>query len=257
MNGALKAFAHLGANVSDVELRRWTSAQGRRKLFEFTDFVLAFANILYPSDPTKDSTKRATDAIGRSLRLGGDWKSLTGFAQSFGTSKLKDLERAFDRFSTKDVDGNAKMQAADIISCFHSMGRAITVTRLQEWMMDADVKPQDFLSLADLASVFAFFFHSSSHEIMRDNGPGGAASMTLAEIAVQILQEERWRGTQDQKVAFLRRLCAGRSESLVSLICKLRDAFEKVRNVDFNIFILWRVVVDDDFVVLMFCSVRG
>ena len=38
--------------------------------------------------------------------------------------------------------------------------------------------------------------------------------MTLSEVAVQVLQEERWRGTVDQTNAFVRRLCAGRSEAI-------------------------------------------
>ena len=38
--------------------------------------------------------------------------------------------------------------------------------------------------------------------------------MTLSEVAVQVLQEERWRGSVDQTNAFVRRLCAGRSEAI-------------------------------------------
>jgi hypothetical protein len=52
------------------------------------------------------------------------------------------------------------------------------------------------------------------------------AKSTLAEIAIQTLQDEKWRGSTEQTVSFIRRLCAGRSELLIQYISKFRDAFE-------------------------------
>lgn len=56
--------------------------------------------------------------------------------------------------------------------------------------------------------------------------------LTLSEIAVQTLQEERWRGSSDQTQAFIRRLCVGRSETIVIMIAKIRDAFEYLDDAD-------------------------
>lgn len=50
--------------------------------------------------------------------------------------------------------------------------------------------------------------------------------MTISEISVQVMQEERWRGTADQTNSFLRRLSSGRSEAAVGCLCRLRDSFE-------------------------------
>ena len=61
---------------------------------------------------------------------------------------------------------------------------------------------------------------------LRATGEHGAARMTLAEIAIQTMQEERWRGSPDQTVALVRRLCAGRSAGASDVITRLRDAFE-------------------------------
>lgn len=52
--------------------------------------------------------------------------------------------------------------------------------------------------------------------------------MSLSEVAVQVLQEERWRGTSGQTIAFVKRLCAGRSSQLGESISNIRDAFESV-----------------------------
>ena len=52
------------------------------------------------------------------------------------------------------------------------------------------------------------------------------ASMSLAEVAIEVLQGERWRGNEEQVVDFIRRLAAGRSESLIKKIAAVRDSFE-------------------------------
>jgi hypothetical protein len=107
-------------------------------------------------------------------------------------------------------------------------------------MAEADVKPQDRLTLADFTSVFAFFFGPGARgtegegldlEEEEDGPPAKpalAGKMTLSEVAVQVLQEERWRGTPDQTNAFVRRLVAGRPEAVADCVGRVRDAFDAV-----------------------------
>ena len=179
LDKVLLGFSKMGGNTTEEELRKWakeTNKDGRtQKSFNFVDFVLAYANIFHPtrrgvlggigsgsmtlggtgrSDRSHDDDK----ALGKSLRLSGDFKALGGFARAFGKKQLRDIERAFDVHTQRDVHGSTWLRAANILDVFHQLGRAITVTRLQEWMEDADVRPQDLLSLADFTSMFAFFF---------------------------------------------------------------------------------------------------
>jgi hypothetical protein len=97
-------------------------------------------------------------------------------------------------------------------------------------MKDSDVQPQDLLSLADFAAVYSFFFSPGSAAAGAGAGAGhdrpDDAAKTLSEIAVQVLQEERWRGTPDQTNDLMRRLCAGRSEAVGDCLARVRDAFE-------------------------------
>ena len=176
LDKVLLGFSKMGGNATDEELRKWakeTNKDGRtQKSFGFVDFVLAYANIFHPTrrgavggsgggSAALGGTDRSYDddkALGRSLRLSGDFKALGGFARAFGKKQLRDLERAFDLHAQRDVHGITYLRAANILDVFHHLGRAITVTRLQEWMEDADVRPQDLLSLADFTSMFAFFF---------------------------------------------------------------------------------------------------
>ena len=316
LDKVLLGFSKMGGNATEDELRKWakeTNKDGRtQKSFNFVDFVLAYANIFHPTrrggafggsgSGTMGSTDRSDrshdddKALGKSLRLSGDFKALGGFARAFGKKQLRDLERAFDVHAQRDVHGNTYLRAANILDVFHQLGRAITVTRLQEWMEDADVRPQDLLSLADFTSMFAFFFspggclsthpvnthlslhtlswpimlpiitpyphpshntllinsqhpyqHIGSHDFSREDnahhtgtsthrgeGKDGDSDdlmgepsstiiskygkMTLSEVAVQVLQEERWRGSVDQTNAFVRRLCAGRSEAIAACV---------------------------------------
>jgi len=66
-------------------------------------------------------------------------------------------------------------------------------------MTDADVRPQDVLTLADFVSVYSFFFgpttlNNSSRAFEQPKN----AQLSISEVAVQVLQEERWRGTPEQ-----------------------------------------------------------
>jgi Ca2+-binding EF-hand superfamily protein len=166
-----------------------------------------------------------------------------GFARSFGAKRLRELERAFDSFAARDAENIPQMHARDILEAFHMVGKAVTVTKLQEWMSDADVRPQDTLTLADFVSTYAFFFgparEAGGHVLEEQSAKGGGGASgraptryTLAEIAVQVLQEERWRGTPEQTQAFVRRLCAGRPDAAVDCVARIRDAFEDLDKED-------------------------
>jgi hypothetical protein len=67
-------------------------------------------------------------------------------------------------------------------------------------MLDADVRPQDVLTLADFVAVYSFFFGPSSYVKKSEitEVTSRSAMLSLSEIAIQTLQEERWRGTLEQ-----------------------------------------------------------
>jgi hypothetical protein len=99
-------------------------------------------------------------------------------------------------------------------------------------MIDSDVRPQDTLSLADFVSLYAFFFGPASETAVPSVGTDQILKMnnklTLAEVAIQVLQEERWRSTADQVIGLVERLSAGRSAPTVTCITKIRDVFESI-----------------------------
>ena len=78
----------------------------------------------------------------RSLRLTDDTKDLAIFARRFGQKQLKELEAAYDSFATTHTAGSGggsekgqmSMACRDLMEMFLSMGRAVTITRLMEWM---------------------------------------------------------------------------------------------------------------------------
>ena len=95
-------------------------------------------------------------------------------------------------------------------------------------MDDTDARPQDMLSLADFVAVFAFFFSPTSSS-SKTSGRAESLTrgpMTISEVAVQVLQEERWRGTPDQTNSLVRRLCSSRSDATIDCVTRVRDAFE-------------------------------
>jgi hypothetical protein len=235
LEDALEGYADMGARVSASELRTWLRASGSRLSLTLPDYVIAYANLIYPADQDfKGLLKQdASEALGRTLRLTGEDRDMAAFAHKFGKKLLRELEHAFDSLATTTAgEGSPRLLARDIIEAFLSMGKAITVSRLQEWMTDADITPRDRLTLADFAAVYAYFFApareslSTSRTIL--DGTANAVRLTLAELAVQVLQEEKWRGTQDQMTTFVRRLCAGRSDQTIHCTGKLRTAFENL-----------------------------
>ena len=215
---AILAFEDLGGQVTKRELRLWTSGKGRNgrtlKVFDLVDFVIAYANLFFPSDIPKE---RESEILARSLRLNDSWKDLTGFARNFGKKQLLTLERAFDSMAVKNEDNTSVIKAGDLLEVLHRAGKAITVSRLQLWMTESDVRPHDTLTLADFVSVFAFFFSSSAVE-----GKGASVERlvtsidfetkrSLSDVAILVMQEERWRGTKQQMMEFMKRLFVGRS----------------------------------------------
>ena len=69
-------------------------------------------------------------------------------------------------------------------------------------MAEADVRPQDVLALADFVAVYSFFFGPTAlkHKSTHGAEDSRAASLSLSEIAIHTLQDERWRGTAEQVV---------------------------------------------------------
>jgi Ca2+-binding EF-hand superfamily protein len=228
---AQSAFRRLGGEASELELRAWAADHGSGgrplKHLDFVQFMLAFASLFHPA---KSASSAEVKHLARSLQLSGEWKDLGAFARSFGARQLKEIERIFDAVAAQDASGTPRVLARDILEAFHRLGRSVTVTRLQEWMVDSDVRPMDALSLADFVSVFCFFFGPSSAQRSEMAATGATSSsgvrLSLAEVAVQVMTGERWTGSKEQTVSLVQRLCAGRGEALTTLVCAVRDAFE-------------------------------
>ena len=259
---AVQAYVSLGGRVGVDEVRLWLTTngtpprgRGRGTACHFADFVLCYANLFYPSDDSLSTIANingpnGTQALGRTLRLAAEDQELATFATRFGKKQLRSLEDAFDKFGSKDGDDAVKIACRDLIEAFLSMGRGITVSRMLEWMAEADIRPMDRLTLADFVSVYAYFFSpvlGGGEMSLRgtlgigaytgpfqagDNIPSGTGTarglmLTIAEVAVQVLQEQRWSGSVDQTVSFMQRLCAGRAGSVVQTIVQIRESFDE------------------------------
>ena len=236
VDGVLAAVKIVGGAITEADLRAWMrkiSINGRLvKSFDIVEFIFAYANIFYPTNEAtmKDPKHQEKEAAGKALGIDVEFRDMASFALSFGKKLLRDLERSFAFYSKLDSQNVPRMRASDIIEAFHTMGRAVTMTRLQDWMTDSDVRPQDLLSLADFATCFAFFFTPPEGRGVVGSGSArettNFTNLTLGEVAVTTLQSERWRGTEEQVISFVRRLTAGRSEALAKTIGAIRDAFE-------------------------------
>jgi Ca2+-binding EF-hand superfamily protein len=234
----LLCFRDLGADASLADIKHWAKSRGRAgkqlKLFDFTDMMLAYSKLFYAPQSDLDQEAAKASALARSLRLDGEWKDMSFFARSFGKKRLRALERAFDSFAVRNEStGDSRIQAKYILEAFHQVGKAVTVTRMTEWMTESDVRPHDGISLADFISVYAFFFGPSSTAQLGDGLDLGrdvrsGTRLSMSEIAVSVLQEERWRGSADQVDSFVRRISAGRSARTTECISKLRDNFESI-----------------------------
>ena len=225
VDSALKAFKNLGGDASESELKTYFRRCGFKKApkyIDFAKFLLTYANLFYDSS---EPLQNNSSAVGRSLRLDDEWADLGRFARSYGKKQLLELERAFDSFARKDENGSFALSASDLLEAFHRVGRAVTVTRLREWMEDADVRPNDTLTLVDFVSVFHFFFEAARAE-KSGRGPVEPKLLSISDLAVAVLQEAEWNGTSAQHNSLLSRLCAGRSVRTIALLTQIRDAFE-------------------------------
>ena len=229
----LKAFKLLGGEADSEELKAYSLQRYGRKVkkyYDFESFVIAYANLFYTKTKTSKASVNEDAAVGKALRLEKDWTDLASFARKFGRKQLSQLESAFDHFAVKGTTGELVLPASSILDAFHKVGRAITVTKLRDWMSDADVSPKDGICLADFVSVYNFFFGEAadpSNDRMSTRQIHDSP-LTISEVALVVLQEEPWNGSRIQHDNLIKRLSFGRSSSLVAMIAKARDAFEEL-----------------------------
>eukprot|EP01034_Spumella_vulgaris_P024262 gene24262-30582_t len=238
LTSALDAFEDLGGRASEKELRAWmksskaSSDRASELYLNLTQFIFAYANLFHPSDATIEDImgQSGLDSLGRTLRLhNAEMRGMSEFAKTFGEKLLQKLERAFDDLSAKDSNGNDTIRASQLVQAFGALDKAVTMTRLTDWMHEADVSANDRLGLADFAVLYALFFAPVKEKAKSGvsiNATDGLRS--LPEMAIQVLREERWRGTHEQTVMFVTRMCAGRSDAVCQLITKVRSAFEQI-----------------------------
>jgi Ca2+-binding EF-hand superfamily protein len=229
----LRAFKRMGAATSLEEIRRWANVNGKDgaplKVFSLAHFIMAYAELFFNDIESTLKSNSDTSKLGKTLGLSDKFSDLAKFALAFGKKQLVAIEHAFDAFSKLDVNGERKLPVSSVIEAFHRLGKAITVSRLQEWMIDSDVNPRDELSLADFVALYSFFFGPTKESPLGSTDTARLAissNMSLPEIASQIAAEERWRGTTDQVIGLIERLCAGRSSGAIGIITKIRDLFE-------------------------------
>ena len=240
---ALIGFSSLGGDASEADLVKCLSdispGRARNKALSFSNFALAYANIFHSSMPDtrggggdregRAGVHTARTGAGGSLRLSGVMNFPGSFANMFGKKELEELENAFDLCAEQNSQGVSMIKPDRLKTAFLAMNKAVSTTRLQEWMDGAGVRLDDPLSLQDFMGAFSFFF---SPALESNSGRTESRTRTLSEIAVQVMQEEKWEGTAEQTNAFMRRICVGRSEGVVLTVCGVRDAFDSLDTKD-------------------------
>jgi Ca2+-binding EF-hand superfamily protein len=239
IQNAVKGFRQLGRAVDEVTLNRYMSravpqSTSQSKGLNFVQFVQAFANLAYGSSteidrPGDELSQRARDHLRMSLRLNREESELVEFAKGFGSKLMKELQRTFDCFAKRvGEEKEGKISVGNLINAFHSMGKGITTSKISDWMVETDVAYTDSLTLADFASVYAFFFGNTRKAPASASSSisAGGREMSISEISLQILQSERWQGTADQVMDMIGRLTLRRPKSTTSIICSIRDSFE-------------------------------
>ncbi|RYH28863.1 hypothetical protein EON65_10590 [archaeon] len=189
------------------------------KTIEFWHFILIYANIKYSSSSSDLSSTRDVSKLGRTLN---EKSYLKKFQQTYGNRMLVELEDTFYKFAEKQVE-EQKMPARSLMDAFVSLGKAITVSKLSGWMAEADVHMHDYLSLADFAAAYGNLFPL---RLEKTKQSGVVLLDSLSNVASQIMREERWSGSEAQVQDLITRLCAGRSDAVVNVIGKIRNAFE-------------------------------
>ena len=223
----LKAFKSLGGDATIEDLKAYSVRKYRKrfqKYYSFEGFVIAYANIFFANLGVRLEGRSST--IGKTLGLEPKWSDLASFSHKFGKKLLNDLERAFDTFAVKGSSGGMGMPASKILEAFHRVGRAITVSKLKEWMADVEVYPEDAISLADFISVYDFFF--GKPDTWKERTTVHDTPLTISEIALIVLQEEPWQGTRIDHDKLLRRLSHGRSSKVIEMLSNVRDIFEEM-----------------------------
>ena len=232
----LLAFSDLGKESNENELRKWARKIGKdgraQKLFDFFDFVIAYANIFYPSTIIESSMKNQDDIAVRKPLIPSDaLKFPGGFAKSFGKKDILEVENVFDTYAKRNRDGVLSMRKNDVFEAFQKLDRSVAKHKIQNWLDDNMSDSKDAIRLEEFQSVYAYFFATDSNkEAEQVQSYGGVR--TISEVSVQVLQEGRWRGSTEQTNDLIRRLSSGRSESAVECIVRVRDAFESLDSRD-------------------------
>ena len=229
----LKAFNDLNKITNENDLKKWAKKIGKdgktQKLFDFFDFVLAYANIFYPSTIKENFVKNENQefiGVRKPLNIQENvLKPPEGFMKSFGKKEILVIENVFDTYANRNRDGVLTMRNNMILEVFEKLDRAVTKSKIQQWLDDNTKSTQDDITLTEFQNMYTHFFAIDLHKDTEHSmGYGGVR--TICEVSVQVLQEERWRGSVDQTNAFIRRLSSGRTQSCVECIMRLRDAFE-------------------------------
>eukprot|EP00981_Chlorochromonas_danica_P006231 scaffold1310_cov219-Ochromonas_danica.AAC.6 len=221
-----KAFDVLGRSKPPKVIEKWVKGHLPNVDLKFLDlwhFVVMYGNLCCSGVALSGSTFNS--ALGKTLN---EKNFLVSFEQTYGHSIALKLEDAFSRLATKrsdyDLDKQeTKIAAKNLMDAFTMMGKGLTISKLSRWMEEADVSLYDELSFADFAAAYVALFP------LKDNNSLDlkmASLSTLSDVSVQVLREEKWTGSSDQTQAFIGRLCAGRSDAVITCIGKLRNAFE-------------------------------
>jgi Ca2+-binding EF-hand superfamily protein len=242
------AFEELGSKSSREEIAdylRESGNDGSRPLkVDFLGFMRCYASVFYaapgktvPSVAEEKGSKPEVHvkAVDHRSAQGSE---LVDWAKKIGPQRMKRLEELFRQYAVKaaPADSEAKEQkiqlvkVKDLKSLFRDLGCEISRSRLDDWVEDADLKPNEAITLADAAFAYYDLFGESSRSKTRD---GDTAAVTqsirsISELATAIYQEEKWTGSVEQHASLIRRLAIGRISPQIELLKRTRDLFEKM-----------------------------
>ena len=117
-------------------------------------------------------------------------------------------------------------------------------------MAENDLSQQDYLTLSELACVFAYFFLSYDRNINenllfasdvspmkllrssqdsnnnKQNIMSVSTNKSITQISITTMQDILWRGSNDQVTKFIQKICTGRSKKVIDMITSIRDQFD-------------------------------
>jgi hypothetical protein len=145
----------------------------------------------------------------------------TAFIVKYGRKLFHELLSSFRSCAIQTHD---RVSTGELNAIFSSVGKGVPISKLENWLKQSRIDVNVQLCFADVLMIFSNFFALNETELQHVGGN------SISEVVIAWLRRispTSFTGG-DATHSLVRAICAGRSMSVVDLVCRFRDGFEKL-----------------------------